>query len=224
MRNPLQIAPPTPRVALLAGASGLVGREIAALLLADEHWATVHSLVRKPSPEARTKLIEHVVRFDALGSLPACDDVFIALGTTIKVAGSQRAFRAVDHDAVLAVAKAALAAGASRIALVSAMGASASSKVFYSKTKGEMESGIARLAFEQVLFARPSFLAGDRSQLAQAPRAGEQIALRAMRWLRPLTPSNYRAVGAADVARFMVEHAVHGGKGVQIALSGQLQA
>jgi len=105
---------------------------------------------------------------------PAVDDVFIALGTTIKVAGSREAFRAVDFDAVVAVARAARAAGATRLGVVSAMGADSRSPVFYNRVKGEMEDAVQGLGFETVVIARPSLLAGDRTALKQAPRPGEK--------------------------------------------------
>jgi uncharacterized protein YbjT (DUF2867 family) len=99
----------TTRVVLLAGATGLVGREILTGLLADDTVAAVHALGRRDAPFAHPKLIQHRVDFKTLRALPATlaapTEAFIALGTTIKVAGSQEAFRAVDHDAVLAVAR-----------------------------------------------------------------------------------------------------------------------
>src|SRR6185369_1427795 len=108
-----------PRTVLIAGASGLVGREILQGLLADEAVVAVHSLGRRELPLQHPKLTQHRVDFKALSStglaLPRADEAFIALGTTIKVAGSQEAFRAVDFDAVVAVAKAARAAGVTRL-------------------------------------------------------------------------------------------------------------
>src|SRR5450830_1884822 len=112
------------RVALVAGASGLVGREILAAIFADDTYVAVHGVGRRPLATTNPKLTHHVIDFAALPALPAVDDVFIALGTTIKVAGSQRAFRAVDFDAVSALAAAARSSGASRLGIVSAMGAS----------------------------------------------------------------------------------------------------
>ena len=104
------------RIALLAGASGLVGKELLRLLCENETYGGVHSLVRKPSSTGKhARLTEHVVDFAQLPSLPHCDDVFIALGTTLKVAGSQQAFRRVDYDYVVAVAEAGRRAGASRL-------------------------------------------------------------------------------------------------------------
>ncbi len=165
----------------------------------------------------------HVVDLLALGALPRVDDAFIALGTTIKTAGSREAFRRIDFDAVLSVAEAARAAGATRLAVVSSMGADAASRVFYSRVKGEMESAIARLGFESTVIVRPSMLDGDRAALNQTARPVEQWTLRAMRWLRPLLPANYAPITAKQVARAMVDGLVAGNPGRRVLLSGELQ-
>jgi uncharacterized protein YbjT (DUF2867 family) len=102
------------RTAIIAGATGLVGRGILEGLLADPTVVAVQSLGRKAPSIQHPKLTAHVVDFSALPTLPSADEVYLALGTTIKLAGSQAAFRAVDYDANLAVARAALAAGARR--------------------------------------------------------------------------------------------------------------
>jgi uncharacterized protein YbjT (DUF2867 family) len=141
--------------------------------------------------------IRSVVHYAAL---PALDAVFLALGTTIQIAGSQARFRAVDFDANLAAARMAQAAGARRAALVSAMGANARSRVFYSRVKGELEEALAALGLDALVIARPSMLRGDRAQLGQPVRAGELRWARLDAWLRPLIPANYRAIDAADVA------------------------
>src|SRR4051812_17994062 len=124
-----------PRTVALAGATGLVGREILRGLVADSQVGAIHVLARR-AVAGDAKVTVHVVDFTALPALPRMDEVYLALGTTIKVAGSQAAFRAVDYEANLAVARAALAAGAKRAGLVSAMGASARSGIFYNRTKG----------------------------------------------------------------------------------------
>ena len=169
-------------------------------------------------------MTQHEVVFAdiARATLPPCDTVLVALGTTIKTAGSKQAFAAVDLDAVVATAAAAKKAGARAVGVVSAMGASASSGVFYSRTKGQMEAAITALGFERTVFVRPSFLAGDRAALKQAERPGEAVALVAMRWLNAVIPANYRAVHASDVARSLIG-ATAQGAGVQIMLSGALQ-
>src|SRR3954469_9613711 len=111
------------RTIALAGATGLVGREILKGLIADPSVAAIHVLGRR-ALEAMPKVTSHIVDFRSLPALPASinalDEVYLALGTTIKVAGSREAFRAVDFEANVAVARAALAAGARRAGLVSA--------------------------------------------------------------------------------------------------------
>lgn len=212
------------RVAVLAGATGLVGREILARLLADKTYSAVHCVGRRPPGINHPKLVKHLVEDFATFQAPAVDDVFIALGTTIQVAGSQQAFRAVDFEAVLAVARAAHAAGARRLGIVSAMGADPHSRIFYNRVKGEMESAVSRLAYDSVVFARPSLLSGDRSSLGQPQRAAEKWAASAMRLLRPLTPANYRAIAAADVASALVKAIQLGQPGCRRLLSGHMQA
>jgi uncharacterized protein YbjT (DUF2867 family) len=199
-----------------------VGREILSALLADESVAAVHSLVRRPVAQSHPKLTSHTVDFASLAALPPVDEVHIALGTTIKVAGSQAAFRAVDFDAVVAVARQARAAGAKKAGIVSAMGADASSGIFYNRVKGEMESALRAAGFETLVFARPSLLVGDRASLGQPPRAGEKFFEAAMRLARPLIPANYRSVRAADVARALLAE-VSSSTGTKVLLSGDLQ-
>ncbi|WP_141290692.1 NAD(P)H-binding protein, partial [Ideonella azotifigens] len=148
------------RRVLIAGATGLVGQALLALLLANASVMQVHALVRRPLAARHAKLSAHVVDFAALPPLPSVDEVYLALGTTIRIAGSQPAFRAVDFDANLAVARAARAAGARRAGLVSAMGAKANASVFYSRVKGEMEDALATVGFDAWVIARPSMLVG----------------------------------------------------------------
>jgi uncharacterized protein YbjT (DUF2867 family) len=209
------------RIVALAGASGLVGREILRGLVADPSVSAIHVLGRR-ALEATPKVASHVVDFRSLPALPHVDEVYLALGTTIKVAGSQQAFRAVDLDANLAVARAAISAGARRAGLVSAMGASAKSGIFYSRTKGELEDALAALAFEGLVIARPSMLAGDRGSLGQPVRPGEGYALTVSRLLGPLIPKNYRSVAAADVANVLLMR-VPVARGREVVLSGGMQ-
>jgi uncharacterized protein YbjT (DUF2867 family) len=210
------------RIVALAGASGLVGREILKGLLADSSVAAVHVLGRRALSVSDPKIKSHVVDFTALPALPHVDEVYLALGTTIKVAGSQAGFRAVDFDANLAVARAALSTGARRAGLVSAMGASAKSGIFYSRTKGELEDALVALAFEGLVIARPSMLAGDRAKLGQRVRPGEGYALTVSRLLGPLIPKNYRSVSAADVANALLTR-VPVVRGREVVLSGDMQ-
>lgn len=212
----------TSRTVILAGATGLVGREILAGLLADPTVAAVHSLGRRKPAVEHPKLTAHVVDFAALPALPPAQEVYLALGTTIKVAGSQAAFRAVDYDANLAVAKAALAAGAKRAGLVSAMGADPGSKIFYSRVKGELESALAALPFAGLVMARPSLLAGNRAELGQPVRRGEIIGEALAKAIGFLIPANYKPVAASAVAKALLT-SVPAAEGRVVLLSGAMR-
>lgn len=212
----------TGRTVIVAGATGLVGREILQGLLADPTVAVVHSLGRKPPAITHPKLMAHVVDFACLPELPAADEVYLALGTTIKIAGSRAAFRAIDFDANLAVAKAAVAAGAKKIGLVSAMGADANSKVFYSRVKGELEDALTQLQLMGLVIARPSMLEGNRAALGQPNRRGEEWASAFGKLFGFLIPANYRPIEAAAVASALLS-AVPSAKGLQVLLSGVMQ-
>ena len=211
------------RVVLVAGATGLVGREILADLLADKTVAAVHCVGRRALELKHPKLTSHVVDFAALPALPKVDECFIALGTTIKVAGSQEAFRALDLKAVEAVALAVKRSGATKLGVVSAMGANTHSRVFYNRIKGEMELSLARMGFKSLVIARPSLIDGDRAALGQAGRAGEGLGLKLARGLAPLIPANYRAIKASDIAHALVRHVNAGVPGVVTLMSGEMQ-
>lgn len=206
--------------ALLAGATGLIGREIA------RHWTgpgPLHLLVRREQPAAAPLHRVHVVDFAALPPLPQAERAFCALGTTIKVAGSQEAFRAVDHGAVLAFARAAQRAGVKRFGVVSALGASPSSATFYNRVKGEMEAELQTLGFAQLVIARPSLLAGDRASLNQATRPGERLALALTAPFKPFIPAAWRPIEAAVVARALLRALSQPDTGVQVLGSAALQ-
>lgn len=197
------------RIVAIAGASGLVGGHLLRAMLEDTHIATVHALCRRPLALQHPRLQVHLVDFRALPTLPPLDEVYLALGTTIKLAGSQDAFRAVDFDANLAVARAAQAAGAGRIGLVSAQGADARSHVFYNRTKGQLEDALTALQPQALLIARPSLLLGDRAALGQPPRAGERFATLLGRILGPILPAAYRPIEARRVALALLARLPH---------------
>jgi uncharacterized protein YbjT (DUF2867 family) len=200
-----------------------VGRAVLQGLLADDSVAAVHALGRRKLGFEHPKLISHAVDFAALPPLPPVDEAYLALGTTIKVAGSQAAFRAVDLEANLAVARAVHAGGTRKLGLVSAMGADARSAIFYNRVKGELEDALASLGFATLVIARPSFLAGDREALGQPVRSGEKLALRVSQVLRPLIPSNLRSIAASDVARALLAN-VPTAQGHKVMLSAAMQS
>lgn len=210
------------RTVIIAGATGLVGRKILEGLLADRSVAAVHSLGRRKPATRHPKLTAHVVDFAALPSLPPADEVYLALGTTINVAGSQAAFRAVDYYANLAVATAALAAGVRKVGLVSAMGADSNSRVFYSRVKGELEDALAQLPFEGLVIARPSLLVGNREVLGQPTRRGEELGFALGKALGFLIPANYKPIDASAVADALLS-AVPSARGKTVLQSGSMR-
>ena len=217
-------APAAARVAVVAGATGLVGQAVLARLLADKSYSAVHAVGRRAPDQQHPKLVLHLAKSFSDIQLPPVDDVFIALGTTIKVAGSASAFRAIDFDAVVAIARAAWSAGASRIGVVSAMGADSTSKVLYSRVKGETESAVAALGFDAVVIARPSLLAGNRDALKQPGRVAEKLSLFAARLFKPLVPANYQPVEADDVAEALVGAVQAAHCGTRVLLSSELHS
>ena len=215
---------PKERRALLAGATGLIGRALLPLLQ-QGHAAPIEVLARRAVAGLEGPAVRlHVVDFARLPKkLPGVDDVFIALGTTIKVAGSQAAFRAVDLDAVVAVAAAARRAGATRLAVVSALGADRASGVFCNRVKGEMEDAVGRLGFKSVVLARPSLLVGDRAALGQPTRAGEVWMSRLVAPFGALVPAGIRPIDAAAVAAALVAAVAEARPGVRILSSAEMQ-
>ncbi|MGY3448726.1 nucleoside-diphosphate sugar epimerase [Bradyrhizobium sp. USDA 4353] len=210
------------RTVIIAGATGLVGRELLRGLLADLTVDHIHVLGRRAPTIVSPKLTAHVVDVAALPPLPVADELYLALGTTIKVAGSQAAFRAVDHDANLAVAKAALASGTKRVGLVSAMGADAKSRIFYSRVKGELEDDLVALPFAGRVIARPSLLIGPREELGQPARPGEEWGNRLNQLVGFLIPPNYKPILAADVAQALLS-TVPTATGTKVLLSGDMR-
>jgi uncharacterized protein YbjT (DUF2867 family) len=199
------------RSAVVAGASGLVGRELTGRLLGTPAYDRVIAPVRRPLAIAHDRLTEVDAAYDRLPaalaphlSRRAPVDVFCCLGTTLRAAGSQAAFRRVDHDHVLALGRWARSAGARRMVVVSALGADPASGVFYNRVKGETERDLAALGLASLVIVRPSLLVGDRAEF----RLGERLALLAARPLRALLPRAIRPVAAADVAQSMIDAAL----------------
>jgi uncharacterized protein YbjT (DUF2867 family) len=192
----------TTRTAVLAGATGLVGSHLLDLLLGDRRWDEVVSIGRRGVERSHPRLEQRLVDFARLGDLPPCTDVFSCLGTTIKVAGSQEAFRAVDHDAVVALAEAAYRAGAERFLHVTALGASPRSRIFYNRVKGETERDVAASGVPTTVAFRPSMLDGARAER----RPVETIGLVAMRAAGPLL-GRYRPTRVEDLAAAMMSEA-----------------
>lgn len=213
------------RSAVLLGATGLVGGYCLELLLADPAYARVTTLGRRTSGRTHPRLDERVGDVDRLIGEHASfkrADVFCCLGTTIRAAGSQEAFRRVDHDLAVHAAKVASARGARHFLLVSAAGADAYSRVFYNRVKGETEAEVAAFPFAGVALLRPSLLMGARRERRPAEAAAQKVApLLAPLLLGPLR--KYRAIHASTVAAAMVKLAKEGVRGTRVLESDQIE-
>ena len=208
-------------IAIVAGATGLVGQELVRQLAADRTWREVRALVRRalPTESAGPPVVSVEVDYTRLEPPPAwsaADHVFCALGTTMRQAGSPAAFRQVDFEYPLALARAAQSRGARHFLLVSAVGAAPTSRIFYNRVKGELEAAVTALGFRSVTIARPSLLLGPRRE----PRLGEQVG----RILGVLAPPAWRPVPAGRVARALVGAAKRDAPGVHILENRQLRA
>jgi uncharacterized protein YbjT (DUF2867 family) len=210
----------TSRTALVVGATGLVGGHVIDLLLSEGEGAPrVVVLARRSLGRTHARMTEHVVDFEALAKEPVfearvgkIDDVYACLGTTIKVAGSQEKLRRVDHDYTVAVARAARAAGATRLALVSSVGADVETSNFYLRVKGETERDVRALGFETLVIARPSFLVGERKEARLGERAGI-TATRALSWAMVGGLEKYKPIEARRVAAAIIGAIERGAEG-----------
>ncbi len=206
----------TPQRILLAGATGLTGEHLLDRLLSEPTISRVLAPSRAP-------LAEHPHLDNPVGALAELlpslegpiDSAFCCLGTTIRQAGSQEAFRAVDHDLVLAFARRARELGARHFLVISAMGANPGSSVFYNRVKGETEAALRAMDWPQLTIARPSLLLGPRREF----RLGERLAEPLLRWI----PGKYRGIEAAVLARALWRLALEEGEGVRVVESDELR-
>lgn len=208
---------------IIAGASGMVGKELLMQLLTDPATGMVYNVTRKP-PDAIHENMQVVLtdfgNLDFIAAPPATD-AYCCLGTTLKAAGSKSAQYRIDHDFVLSFAKWCLQSGVQNFAVVSSLGAKASSGNFYLRTKGQMENDLIRLPFAKLIVVRPSLLMGKRTQI----RPAEKAAMRLMPWVAPLLIGNlkkYRGVPAASVARCMHQAVNDENPGVRIIESDKI--
>lgn len=205
------------RTALIAGATGLVGGHCLRLLLGDPAYSRVTALVRRPLAFSHQKLTSMTVDFDRLttADVPSCDHFFCALGTTIRRAGSQEAFRRVDLEYVERLAELAASAGARSCVLVSSVGADPGSRNFYLRIKGQAEQAVSALPFAGVHLFRPSLLLGDREETRPIERVSIVLStLFQFAFRGPL--ARYHPIQAEQVARAMLGAARREGKGTHV--------
>lgn len=205
------------RTALIAGSTGLVGRQCLQQLLAADEYSRVTALVRRPLDFTHEKLDVCVVDFDRLeeADFPAVDDVYCTLGTTIRKAKSKEDFRRIDFGYPLALAEQTALLGAKRFLLVTSVATDSGSPNFYLRVKGDLEAAVAGLPLEQVDYFRPSFLTGERPDRRFLEWLGITFA-QTFRFLLFGPMRVYRPIAAEQVARAMVRRALRGEPGRHI--------
>jgi len=209
------------KTALIVGGTGLIGKHLATLLLADDRYSKLILLVRKPIDLKHDKLEQVAFNFDYPNrSVIVADEIYCCLGTTIKTAGSKDAFFKVDHEYVSMIAKIGHENGTKRFALVSAMGANKNSTVFYNKVKGQVEEAVSQTGFDACFIFRPSLLLGQRNEF----RLGERIAAFFMTTFSFAIPQKYKAIEAKQVAKAMIVSMNTGKKGLHIIESDEIAA
>lgn len=207
--------PRAPRSALIAGATGLTGGYLLDMLLENTLYQEVKALVRRPVDRQHPKLQGVVADYDRLSEFPDAfhvDDVFCCLGTTIKTAGSQAAFRKVDLENVATIARLARDAGARRFLLVSSIGANPATSNFYLSVKGAAEDAVAACGYPELHIFRPGPLMGPRRE----NRPGERVGILFTRLLTPVLAGGlrrFRPIPARTVAAAMVGAARAGAEG-----------
>jgi uncharacterized protein YbjT (DUF2867 family) len=213
------------RTAIVAGASGLVGAHCLRRLLASGLHEHVVAFVRGPLNVTHKRLEQRTVDYERLGRMsafPRVQDVFCCLGTTMKKAGSEEAFRKVDFEYVVRLAETSLRTGADHFYLVSAVGSDPKSRVFYSRVKGEAEDSVAKLGFAGLHIFRPSFLLGHRPE----KRPGEEFGIAAARFfsIALVGPARkYRPIKADTVACAMVYVASERPAGTHIYAADEME-
>ena len=193
---------------LLAGGTGLIGGEVLRLGLKNGHEIT--TIGRRPTGMASSEIVSS---FDDLPRLPPADIAICALGTTIRQAGTQAAFRAIDEEAVVSFGKAAKAAGVDHFLVVTAVWANPDASVFYSRVKGQTEGQLMTMGFKRLDIIRPGLLLGDRRERRPIEALLQHIApatdlLMHGKWRR------YRSMQAADAAQCLLRLAANKEPGV----------
>ncbi|MFT4753754.1 MAG: hypothetical protein ACI85Q_001302 [Salibacteraceae bacterium] len=193
-------------IAVVIGATGLVGANLVRLLLADSSFSEVKIIVRRKGELTHQKLTEIIVKFDQLEAYKrhfTGDVLFSCMGTTIKTAGTKDAQYTVDFTYQNRSAQLARDNGMSSLVLVSSTGANSDSMMFYSRIKGDLEMSVEAMGFAHLIIVRPSLLIGFRPK----KRRGEVWSSILLDGLMPILPflKKYRGIKGSEVARALVQ-------------------
>ena len=213
------------KIALIAGASGLVGSELLKILTESNEYKTIHVLTRKSLNHNSPKIVEHLIQFDEIANLKLeapIDHIFCTLGTTIKKAGTKENFHKVDFEYVVELGKKAKLWNAEKFLVVSSLGANAQSAIFYSRIKGEMEKALQEINLPHLFIFRPSLLMGNRKE----NRTGEKTAIAVYKIINPLfigKLKKYKGIESRRVAQAMMKTAMNDSSPLKIIESDEIQ-
>jgi len=212
------------KTATLIGATGLIGGELLSLLLDDDHFEKVRILVRRPfsrnHPKLEKKLVDFTDADSLLVDLDESDTVFCTIGTTMKkVKGNKDAYRKIDYDIPVNIARYCKIMNCKNYILVSAVGADSQSRNFYLKLKGEVEDIVRKVGLESTYIMRPTILLGKRHEF----RFGESISVPLVKKISFLLPSKYKPIEATEVARAMLAAAKISEKGFFVCEYNQMK-
>ena len=209
------------RTAIVAGATGLIGRNLVQKLILSDQYRLIYLISRRESGLIHSKIKEVVTDFDLIKQLiidHPIDDAFCTLGTTMKQAGSRDQFKKVDYSYVLGFADLAKRNGATKFLSISSMGADPKSPVFYNKVKGMTEESLKEMGFKNLVILRPSLLLGERTEF----RLAEKLSGYMMKVMNFLIPDNFKAIRGEKVAGYMVKMALTTTDAVSIIKSGEI--
>ena len=212
------------KTAIIAGASGLIGNQLLNYLVEHGDYSKIIVLVRRPIEQKSIKMEQVIVSYDNLilvGNKLKANDVFCCLGTTIKNAGSQEAFKKVDFNYCLNLANETYKNGSLNFYLISSLGANPNSNIFYNKVKGEIEQALKLIPFNSIFIFRPSILLGKRVEF----RLGEkimQLVLKPISFLMIGTLIRYAAIESALVAISMIKNAQKNKKGIHLICNEEM--
>jgi len=203
------------KTATLVGATGLIGGELLKLLLNDSYYQSVRIIIRRPFELEHPKLEKKLVDFNdadsLLVALDGSETVFVAVGTTQrKVKGDKQAYRKVDHDIPVNIARYSKMVGCKNFVLVSSVGANSKSNNFYLRLKGEVENEIMKMEIDSVHIMQPSMLLGDRKESRPLEKIGQPM----MKVFSFLIPAKYKPIEAKVVAKAMLEASKRNEQGV----------
>lgn len=205
------------KTAIIAGASGLVGKQLLYQLIESNQYHQIIVLVRKPIAISAINIKQLIVNFDELQNWSTelvGTDVFCCLGTTIKKAGNQENFKKIDYEYCLNLANITIKNGSKNFFLISALGANAKSKVFYNRVKGELENAISKLGFQSVYYFQPSLLLGNRAEFRFGEKLAQIIFKPVSKIMVLFGAKKYAAITDIQVAKAMIHYAQNPTKGI----------